>query len=193
MEELEQLKQKLERERPVRWEELPDLALYMDQLISYMPRQLIHFDGDEQLTAAMVNNYIKDTLVPRADGKRYNRSHLAFLTAVCALKKVLSVKDIALLLDEVRGEHDARELYADFTGTLDGALGMIGQTLDADTPEEQLPHLALELALRGYADQLACARVLSILRQRRPAPEGGKEKKEKSKPKKQEEGEQEHE
>lgn len=24
--------------------ELPDIALYMDQIISYLPRQLIHFD-----------------------------------------------------------------------------------------------------------------------------------------------------
>ena len=41
-----------------------DIALYMDQLISYMPRQLIHFDENEALTSAMVNNYIKDGLVP---------------------------------------------------------------------------------------------------------------------------------
>ena len=71
MDELLDLKQRLEQERPTPWAELPDLALYMDQIISYMPRQLIHFDEGEVLTSAMVNNYIKDGLVPRADGKRY--------------------------------------------------------------------------------------------------------------------------
>lgn len=60
MEELHELKSRMEQERPARWEELPDLALYMDQIISYMPRQLIHFDQGETLTSAMVNNYIKD-------------------------------------------------------------------------------------------------------------------------------------
>lgn len=69
MEELHELKSRMEQERPARWEELPDLALYMDQIISYMPRQLIHFDQGETLTSAMVNNYIKDGLVPRADGQ----------------------------------------------------------------------------------------------------------------------------
>ena len=64
MDELLDLKQRLEQERPTPWAELPDLALYMDQIISYMPRQLIHFDDGEVLTSAMVNNYIKDGLVP---------------------------------------------------------------------------------------------------------------------------------
>lgn len=80
MDELLDLKQRLEQERPTPWAELPDLALYMDQIISYMPRQLIHFDDGEVLTSAMVNNYIKDGLVPRADGKRYGPIHLGYLT-----------------------------------------------------------------------------------------------------------------
>ncbi len=98
MDELLDLKQRLEQERPTPWAELPDLALYMDQIISYMPRQLIHFDDGEVLTSAMVNNYIKDGLVPRADGKRYGPIHLGYLTAVCALKRVLSVRDMRVLL-----------------------------------------------------------------------------------------------
>ena len=60
MEELLDLKDRMERERPTPWEELPDLALYMDQIIAYMPRQLIRFGEGESLTSAMVNNYIKD-------------------------------------------------------------------------------------------------------------------------------------
>ena len=59
----------------------------MDQIISYLPRQLIHFDDSEALTSAMVNNYIKEGLVPRASGKRYGPIHLGYLTAVCALKR----------------------------------------------------------------------------------------------------------
>ena len=64
MEELNELKRRLEQERPAAWNELPDIALYMDQIIAYMSRQLIRFDQDEKLTPAMVNNYIKDGLVP---------------------------------------------------------------------------------------------------------------------------------
>ena len=98
MEEFLELKRRMEEERPVPWTQLPDIALYMDQIISFMPRQLIHFDESEALTSAMVNNYIKDGLVPRAEGKRYGPIHLGYLTAVCALKKVLSVRDTGVLL-----------------------------------------------------------------------------------------------
>ena len=98
MDELQNLKSRMEQERPSPWEDLPDIALYMDQLISYMPRQLIRFDGGPVLTSAMVNNYIKDGLVPRAEGKRYGPIHLGYLTAVVALKQVLSVRDIGALM-----------------------------------------------------------------------------------------------
>ena len=55
MDELLDLKQRLEQERPTPWAELPDLALYMDQIISYMPRQLIHFDDGEVLTLSLIH------------------------------------------------------------------------------------------------------------------------------------------
>ena len=166
MEELKQLKEKLERERPVAWEDLPDIALYMDQVISYMPRQLINFKEEEQLTSAMVNNYIKDGLVPRADGKRYGPTHLGYLTAVCAMKKVLSVKDMRAMLDSVPNGKEPEAIYNYFGRALDVALSEAAANLDTDIPEEQLPNLALSLGLRSYANQLACARVLDIIRER---------------------------
>ena len=168
MEELEQLKQRLEEERPVVWEELPDLALYMDQVISYMPRQLINFKEDDLLTSAMVNNYIKDGLVPRADGKRYGPVHLGYLTAVCAMKKVLSVKDMRAMLDSVPDGKEPNSIYNYFCRALDTALSEAAANLNVDTPEDELPNLALSLGLRSYANQLACARVLDIIRQKNP-------------------------
>lgn len=164
MEELLDLMQRLEGQRPASWQELPDIALYMDQIISYMPRQLIHFDDGEALTSAMVNNYIKDGLVPRADGKRYGPVHLGYLTAVCALKKVLSVRDTGALIaaGQATGK-DAQSLYGYFRNALDRALTDTAQTIDTDAKREDLARMALDLALHSYANQLACARILDIL------------------------------
>lgn len=164
MEELLDLKRRLEEERPATWAELPDLALYMDQIISYMPRQLIHFDEGEGLTSAMVNNYIKDGLVPRAEGKRYGPVHLGYLTAVCALKKVLSVRDIGTLLAAAQSTgKSSPELYGYFCRALDGALTETAQSIDDQAQREDLARMALDLALRSYAAQLACARILDVL------------------------------
>ena len=172
MDELQDLKDRMERERPVQWEELPDIALYMDQLISYMPRQLIRFDDSNSLTPAMVNNYIKDGLVPRAEGKRYGPIHLGYLTAVVALKQVLSVRDIGALMGAGRAlEKSTPEQYAYFRDALDRALSDTAQSIDPEAGEPDLAKMALDFAVRSYANQLACQRILSILQ-----PQDGKKK-----------------
>ncbi len=169
MEELKELKQRLETQRPAQWEALPDLSLYMDQVIGYMPRQFIRYGEEERLTSAMVNNYIKDGLLPRAEGKRYSRKHLCYLTAICALKQVLPVKDAGMLAGQHAGE-GAEPMYERFRAELDRALKATADRLDPDLGEENLPTLALELALRSYADKLACQRVLDLIRQSQPEP-----------------------
>lgn len=187
MKEIEALKNHLSTQRPDGWEELPDLALYMDQLISYMPRQLMPMEGGDALTAAMVNNYIKAGLLPRAEGKRYERKHLAYLTAICALKPVLSMKELAQLLGAVDNQHViAEDWYQFFLDKLDASMTTVADSLDGNAKDADLPALALRLALDSYANKLACQRVLSILQrqqqkrpQARPAPEGEKKKKKK--------------
>lgn len=183
MEELKQLRGLLEQERPASWDELPDLALYMDQVITYMPRQLINLQGDEQVTSAMVNNYIKDGLVPRADGKRYSKTHLGYLTAVCAMKKVLSVRDMRTMLNCVPDSKSPEAIYNYFVRAIDTALSEAAANLDVDTPEEELPNLALALGLRSYANQLACQRVLELMQSKQPGEPEQQEKADKKKEK----------
>ncbi len=180
MEELKELRERLEGQRPAGWDSLPDLSLYMDQLIGYMPRQLIEYGEEDRLTSAMVNNYIKDGLLPRAEGKRYNRTHLAYLTAICAMKQVLPVRDAGLL---AQGE-DPRETYEGFLRDLDLALKDVAGELDTDSAD--LTELARTLALGSYAHKLACQRVIELIRARDPAPESEKEKRKKEKKEKKE-------
>lgn len=163
MEPINDLKLRMSQERPVEWEDLPDLNLYMDQVVSYLPRQLIRYGEGEALTPAMVNNYIKDGLLPRAQGKKYDRTHLSYLTAICALKPVLSVKEICQLLQVCGEEKEPQSLYELFRGELDKALKETADSLPETVSGEGLPHLALGLALRSYADKLACERILDIL------------------------------
>lgn len=163
LEELAELKKRLEEERPTAWDGFPDIGLYMDQIISYMGRQLIAYEGGDALTPAMVNNYIKDGLLPRADGKKYSKPHLAYLTAICALKQVLSVKETRALLQAGGEDQDPEDLYAAFFQELSLALDCTAELVDPDAPEEELARLALRFALRSYADKLACERILSLI------------------------------
>jgi len=174
LEKLQELKQRLRQERPQSWEAMPDIDLYMDQVISYMSRQMIQYNDREMLTSAMVNNYIKDGMLPRAVGKRYSRVHLGFLTAICALKQVLSVRDTGRLIKTERTQQDSKELYAYFLQALDEALSQTADDIDAYPEGEALSRLALDFALRSYANRLACERILDIIDETTPPVEQNK-------------------
>lgn len=165
MEELAELKRQLTGQRPDEWDRLPDIPLYMDQVVSYLSRQMICGDGDT-LTSAMINNYIKDGLVERANGKKYGQEHLAYLTAISALKQVLSVREMKVLTTVGREMGDPQRQYGYFRSFLDQAMLDAADHLDEDTPDHDLPKLVLDLAMRSYANGLACHRALAVLAQR---------------------------
>ena len=81
------------------WEQLPDIGLYMDQVITLMDRLFIPRLPKGETTRSMVNNYVKSGLVPRPVGKKYDREHLARLLMVCVLKQALSMEGIGRLLE----------------------------------------------------------------------------------------------
>lgn len=180
MEALELLRKALREERPVPWNDLPDIPLYMDQVISYLPRQYISAGGKGDLTPAMVNNYIKDGLLPRADGKKYSRIHLCYLTAICALKRVLSVREANFLLREVGRGQTPEHFYGVFCAELNAALTRVADDLQPDAEGEALARTAMAFALRSYADQLVCSHILQILSDKQ-TPERKPAEKEKAK------------
>lgn len=178
MHDLNELRQRLQTQRPVPWDQLPDFALYMDQVLSYMDRQVIRFGDDDALTAAMVNNYTKSGLVPRAEGKKYNREHLAYLTAICILKRVMSARDMDLLLqEELRDRGRIDEGYTAFCASLDSALNLTADEMADRTGEESLADDAIHFALLSYAAGVSSSRYVAALREKREQENPGKGKK----------------
>lgn len=166
MEELAELKQQLAEQRPDSWDKLPDIPLYMDQVVGYLARQLVSVGDSDALTSAMINNYIKDGLVERANGKKYGQEHLAYLTAIAALKQVMSVREMKVLTTVGREMRAPQRQYEYFCQYLDQAMSDAAAGIDENTGDEELPKLVLDLALRGYAYSLACHRTLAVLAQR---------------------------
>ncbi|QNL44227.1 DUF1836 domain-containing protein [Oscillibacter hominis] len=169
MDELHALQEVLRGQRPVEWDQLPDIPLYMDQVLSYMDRQSIRVDESDALTSAMVNNYTKSGLVPRAEGKKYGREHLAYLTAICALKQVMSARDMALIIGkETEGSHSVEEMYQRFRTSLDQALEHAAGEMDPYLDEEKLADGAVHFALLSYAAGVASRRYVNVLRSLEP-------------------------
>ena len=82
--------------------------------------------GDDALTGAMISNYIKMGLMPGPADKKYTREHIAYLTAIQALKQVISVADTGLLLRS-RRESDMQRFYEEFRERLNGAMDVSGR------------------------------------------------------------------
>ena len=81
-----------------------------------------------------------------------------------ALKQVLSVRDIGALMGAGRAtKKSPPELYGYFCQALDQALTDTAQTIDPEVDRSELAKMALDFAVRSYANQLACQRILSIL------------------------------
>lgn len=179
MEEIRKIKEMMEEDRPQGWDSLPDIDLYMDQVVSYLLRQTA--GGKEPgITSAMINNYVKDGLLPRASGKRYHKEHLVYLTAIGLMKSVLTVKDIKVLLDMEIQEGREEEFFEKFLRGIDEAFLQADSAISPDLSQEALGEMAMRLALQSCAAKTACEHLLSLIRSRNQE-EDPKAKKEKEK------------
>ena len=106
----------LSRYRPVPWEQIPDLGLYMDQIITFITRAYEPLYGEttkSYLSAPMINNYVKNKLIPRPTGKKYGRMQIAMLIMIVSLKRVCTMEEIREMFPR-DSESDIRTLYEQF-------------------------------------------------------------------------------
>ncbi len=164
------------------WERLPDIGLYMDQILTFMDRQLAFYRrdaGDKILTQPMINNYTKDGLLPRATDKKYSQGHLALISILCSLKPVLSISDLSVLLENAQIGSDEEKLYRYFLSVQQEAINksrneilpdidaMIGKKFvtaeqkDADRREMALT--ALRLSVDARVRVMLTQKILDLL------------------------------
>ena len=74
--------------------EMPRIELYLDQLLTLVSQETI-------VTGSMVNNYVKQGVIPPPRKKRYTRRHVASLVFVCALKRVFSIAQVSQLAAQI--------------------------------------------------------------------------------------------
>lgn len=85
-----------------RYEELPDLEMYMDQILSLLNRYLYVLKDpvdDVVMTKTMINNYVKHKVLPSPTKKRYTKDHLAYLIVICILKNTYSMREIKRFIE----------------------------------------------------------------------------------------------
>lgn len=156
----------------------PDIELYMDQVIDFLSRSQTSLRDDDKLSSAMVNNYIKAEILPRAHGKKYSREHLAHLAVIIRLKQVLSVKDTGMLIKVNKLGKTDEEFFNSFRGILQNAAENIAS--DVSDSDEKLADVAMDLAVHSYLYKIASEYVLDLVAdyywEKTEKPEGGEKK-----------------
>ncbi len=97
------------------WNDIPDIGLYMEQVIillkeylDYLPPEL----KDEQIiTAATINNYVRTKIMPEPVKKRYYRQHIAYLVMICTMKQILPIAVISRIIPMNISEESIRDIY----------------------------------------------------------------------------------
>ncbi len=98
------------------WNELPNLDLYMDQVITLMEEYLSAYKTpvDKLITPSMINNYVKLGVIPKPYKKRYCRIHLAYLIMVCSLKQIMPISEVQKLLPLTLSEEEVEQAFMAF-------------------------------------------------------------------------------
>ncbi|MEN8078891.1 DUF1836 domain-containing protein [Clostridioides difficile] len=113
---------KLQLESNIKLDEIPEIDLYMDQVIQLFESKLSDQKRNQEekiLTKTMINNYAKGKLLLPIKNKKYSKEHIILMSLIYNLKGALSINDIKLSLDNIvnKSEDEAyplRELYSCF-------------------------------------------------------------------------------
>ena len=140
---LNSIMKSLDRIKQVDVNEIPNIDLYMDQLLPFMEENLKksvrHPGVDKILTKTMINNYAKNDLLPPPVKKKYSKDHIILLIFIYYYKNMLSINDIKTLLGPVYekfGKDDEDINLKDIYRTIYDEQGYIIDHLKSDIKEK---------------------------------------------------------
>ena len=100
------------------WEEIHDIGLYMDQVITllrqyldYLPPEL---KEEQVITPAAINNYVRKKIMPEPVKKKYYRTHIAYLIMICTLKQCMSISTLQTMIPMGLSEAELQRTYTAF-------------------------------------------------------------------------------
>ena len=100
------------------WEEIHDIGLYMDQVVTllrqyldYLPPEL---KEEQVITPAAINNYVRKKIMPEPVKKKYYRTHIAYLIMICTLKQCMSISTLQTMIPMGLSTEELERTYTAF-------------------------------------------------------------------------------
>ena len=143
-----------------RFDEIPDIDLYMDQLLVYIDKilsPLLVTSSEKILTTSMVNNYVKQGILPPTVKKRYSREHVIILIEICLAKQIYSIQEIGKLIEVQHATFDTKTSYNYICTELENALKstFANEPLYKDSgSSEQMSRLLVRNTVIAFAHKL---------------------------------------
>lgn len=117
----EALKEKIQNFKLPRYDQLPDVGLYLDQVVKYVNRYTNLCD-ETQLTPSMISNYVKQKIVPGPSKKSYGPVSIAYLIFVAYTKLVLPLDSIKYMISIQLEQYELPIAYNYFCDELENLL-----------------------------------------------------------------------
>ena len=129
-----------------RYNDLPDVGLYLEQTTKYLNGFLEPL-GCMEITPTMVSNYVKKGIIPKPVKKLYYAEHIAYLFFVVVAKSLVSMENISMLVSVQRDTYTLPVAYDFFCEDMENTLFYLFGLKDSidelgvtDTDEKDLLH-----------------------------------------------------
>jgi len=116
--------EKIKDFRLPRYNELPDVGIYLEQVTQYI-NGIITPLGCQEMTSSMISNYVKKGVVSAPIKKQYHADQIAYLIFVGIGKQVLSIENISRLYEMQKLVYDVPTAYNYFCDEFENMLQVI--------------------------------------------------------------------
>ena len=157
------------------WDELPTIELNMDQVIILLSNYLGIFSAvsndDKIITPTMINNYVKQKIIPAPVKKKYSKMHLAYLIIVCILKQTLSISMISKIIPPDLNEEEITAVYTSFVKNQAKAFTYVTEQITAvaqpilsltENNQDRMNDLVLQVAISANIFKLLTGWIASM-------------------------------
>ena len=139
---LESILESLSKMEYIKSSKIPDIDLYMDQVLTFMNGNLDNVkrhESDKVMTKTMINNYAKNHLLPAPEKKKYTKEHIMVLMFIYYFKNILSIGDIQSILNPLTDRYFANgkelnleKVYEEVFSLEKGQIDQLKETLTKD-------------------------------------------------------------
>lgn len=139
-----------------RWKDIPDVDLYLEQIILLIDRWLrpaLEREDKAIVTKTMINNYVKQKIIKPPVNKKYDKLAVASLYVIAILKPVCTIDEIKKLIELALKSNTKEASYNQFCQVIEDAVEAV---VNGDGFEPRGDINEAQYILRNIARAFAC-------------------------------------